>query len=119
MELDDIDIGILSFLADMPQSTTSTIAKALFKSPFNLRKMDMFIRYRLQRFQEDTLLKIVSRGRKKYYSVDSQKVLFGDGVLKMDGVGEVHMGYFIVIKKPNETVAISLDDYERRIKNFS
>jgi len=120
MELDDIDIGILSFLADAPESTTSTIAKALFKVPFNLRKMDCFIRYRLQRFEGDDLLKIQSKGGKKHYSVDVGKVLFGDGVLKMNGVGQVEMGYFIVVKKKNETIAKSIDDYARRIgKKFS
>ena len=49
------------------------------------------------------------------YNVDTAKVLFGKGVLQMDGLGDVDMGYFIVIKKKNETIAKSIDDYERRI----
>jgi len=65
------------------------------------------------------LVKQLVRRRKKYYAIDPRKVLFGDGILRMDGVGEIHMGYFIVVKKENETVAKSIDDYYRRIgKNF-
>ena len=49
------------------------------------------------------------------YNVDSDKVFFGQGVLRMDGLGDVDMGYFIVVKKKDETIAKSIDDYERRI----
>jgi len=102
-------------LSDAPNSTTSDVAKALFKPPLNLRKLDCFIRYRLKRFMEEGLITQACRQRKAIYSVDEGKVLFGNGVLEMDGVGKVEMGYFIVIKKKDETVAKSIDDYERRI----
>ena len=115
LELDDVDIGILAFLSDMPEKTTSDIAKALFKPPYNLRKLDCFIRYRLKRFYEEGIVRQVKRERKYHYSVDQKKVFFGDGVLRLNGLGQVEMGYFIVIKKKNETVAKSIDDYERRI----
>jgi len=121
-ELDDVDIGILAFLSDVPDSTTSDIVKALFKPPYNMRKLDCFIRYRIQRFLGDGVVKQSVKQRKRHYTVDGEKVFFGDGVLKMDGVGEVQMGYFIVVKKQDETVAKSIDDYERRIgarKTFS
>lgn len=55
------------------------------------------------------------KDRKLHYTVDEQKVFFGNGVLKLNGVGEIQIGYFIVIKKKDETVAKSIDDYERRI----
>jgi DNA-binding Lrp family transcriptional regulator len=115
IELDDIDIGILAFLTDMPDKTTFDIAKALFKPPYNLRKLDSFIRYRVKRLIEEGVLKQMKRERKLHYAVDEGKVFFGEGVLKMNGVGEVDMGYFVVVKKEGETVAKSLDDYERRI----
>lgn len=115
MELDDVDIGILAFLSDVPESTTTAVAKALFKPPYNIRKLDCFVRYRLKRLIEEGVLKQFKKDRKLLYSVEEAKVFFGDGVLKMDGVGEVKMGYFIVVKKEDETVAKSLDDYERRI----
>ena len=121
VELDDVDIGILAFLSDVPESTTTQIAKTLYKPPYNIRKLDCFIRYRMKRFLEDGVVKQLKKGRAFHYSVDSEKVFFGDGVLKLDGIGEVEMGYFVVIKKENETVAKSVDDYEKRIaaKNFS
>jgi len=115
LELDDVDIGILAFLSDMPDKTTSDIAKALFKPPYNLRKLDCFIRYRLKRFYGEGIVKQVKKERKYRYSVDQKKVFFGDGVLRLDGLGEIQMGYFVVIKKNDETVAKSIDDYERRI----
>lgn len=115
MELDDVDIGILAFLSDVPDSTTTDVAKALFKPPYNIRKLDCFIRYRLKRLIEEGVLKQTRKSRKLHYSVDSDKVFFGEGVLRMNGVGEVDMGYFVVVKKKDETVAKSLDDYERRI----
>lgn len=115
IELDDIDIGILAFLTDVPNSTTTTIAKALYKPPYNLRKLDCFIRYRLKRFIEEDIIKQNRNQGKLHYSVDGEKVLFGNGVLKMNGLGDIDMGYFVVIKKRDETVAKSVDDYERRI----
>ena len=108
-------------MSDVPNSTTSDVAKALFKEPYNIRKLDCFIRYRLKRFMEEGLITQDRRQRKSIYSVDEGKVLFGNGVLEMDGVGKVEMGYFIVVKKKDETIAKSIDDYERRIgaKSFS
>ena len=115
IELDDIDIGILAFLTDDPQSTTSDVAKALFKEPFNLRKLDCFIRYRLRRFMEEDIVKQTRLQRKSVYTVDGEKVFFGNGLLEMNGHGKIDMGYFVVIKKGSETIAKSIDDYERRI----
>lgn len=115
IELDDIDIGILAFLSDVPDSTTSDIVRALFKPPYSLRKQDSFIRYRLQLFVAQGIVKQYRKSRKNRYVVDPKKVLFGDGVLRLDGIGEVEMGYFVVVKKKDETIAKSIDDYERRI----
>lgn len=115
VELDDVDIGILAFLSDVPESTTTQIAKTLYKPPQNIRKLDCFIRYRMKRFIEDGIVKQSKSGRASHYSVDSEKVFFGNGVLKLDGVGEVQMGYFLLIKRGNETIAKSVDDYEKRI----
>ena len=120
MELDDVDIGILAFLSDVPESTTSDIAKTLFKRtkelpPYNLRKLDCFIRYRLKRLVEEGAIKQLRRSRKFIYSIDPKKVFFGDGVLRLNGLGEIQIGYFVVVKKKDETVAKSIDDYERRI----
>lgn len=123
MDLDDIDIGVLAFLSDVPDSTTTEISKALFKPPYNIRKLDSFIRYRLKRFIEEQIVVSHKKERKYRYSVDADKVLFGDGILRMNGVGDIDIGYFVVVKtKNNQTIAMSLDDYEQRIvakKNFS
>lgn len=123
MDLDDIDIGVLAFLSDVPESTTTEISKALFKPPYNIRKLDSFIRYRLKRFIEEQIIVSHKKDRKYRYSVDADKVLFGDGILRMNGVGDIDIGYFVVVKtKNNQTIAMSLDDYEQRIvakKNFS
>lgn len=115
VELDDVDIGILAYLSDAPDSTTTAVAKALFKPPFNLAKLDCFVRYRLKRLISEGVVKQEKKTGKLYYSVDEAKVFFGEGVLRMNGVGEVDMGYFIVVKKSDETVAKSVDDYEKRI----
>jgi hypothetical protein len=121
MELDDIDIGILAFLSDVPNSTTTAISKALFKPPYNIRKLDSFIRYRMQRLASEKVVSVTKKKRKFHYNIDGSKVFFGEGILKMNGVGEIDMGYFVIIKKEDETIAKSLDDYERRIgkKDFS
>jgi len=98
----------------MPQRTTTQIVKALFKEPYNIRKLDSFIRYRMKRLGAEGVINQRKKSRKFIYSVDEEKVFFGEGVLRMNGV-DVDMGYFIVVKKDDETVAKSLDDYERRI----
>jgi hypothetical protein len=115
LELDDIDIGILAYLTDQPNSTTSDIAKALFKPPLNIRKLDCFIRYRIKRFIEEGVVHQTKKHKKNIYSVDDKQVFFGNGVLKMNGLGDMEMGYFIVVKKKDETIAKSIDDYERRV----
>jgi DNA-binding Lrp family transcriptional regulator len=115
VELDDIDIGILAFLSDSPQSTTTQVAKALYRPPYNITKLSAFIRYRMNRLQEEGVINKLKQSRKYHYSLDNQKVFFGDGVLRLDGIGEVQLGYFVVVKKESETVAKSLDDYEKRI----
>lgn len=115
MELDDIDIGILAFLTDVPNSTTTEISKALFKPPYNIRKLDSFIRYRLKRLIEEKIVASTKKERKLRYTVDETKVFFGEGILRMNGIGEVDMQYCILIKKSDETIAKSIDDYERRI----
>lgn len=115
MYLDDVDIGILAFLTDVPNSTTTDISKALFKKPYNIRKLDSFIRYRLKRLIEEQIVSSTKQKRKLHFTIDESKVFFGEGILRMNGIGEVDMGYFILIKKADETVAKSIDDYERRI----
>lgn len=116
IELDDYDIGILAYLSDHPNSTTSDIAKALFHPPFNLRKLDCFIRYRLDRFLGEDIIKCSGTRGKKHYDVDRKKVHFGEGIIRMNGVSEIDMGFFIVVRKKNETIAKSIDDYERRLQ---
>ncbi len=115
LELDDVDIDILSFLTDQPNSTTSDIAKALFKKPYNLRKLDSFVRYRIKRFIEEGVVRQTTKQRKNIYTVDDKQVFFGNGILEMNGFGKIDMGYFIVVKKKDETVAKSIDDHERRL----
>lgn len=115
LELDDVDVGILAFLSDVPDSTTTDMVKALFKPPYNIRKLDSFIRYRVNRLLGEGVLLRKKKERKFSYSVDEAKVFFGKGILHMDGVGEVEMGYMIVVKKEDETIAKSIDDYEQRI----
>ena len=102
-------------MSDVPESTTTQISRALFKPPYNIRKLDSFIRYRLKRFLAEKIITQTKKSRKLHYSVDPTKVLFGEGVLRTNGFGEIDMGYFIVVKKEDETIAKSLDDYERRI----
>lgn len=116
MPLDDIDIGILAFLSDVPDSTTTEISKALFKPPYNIRKLDSFIRYRMKRFVEEELVVAYKKERKYHYCVNKERVIFGDGILRMNGHGEVNIGYFIVFKtKSGQTIAVSIDDYEQRV----
>ena len=60
-------------------------------------------------------MKKTKKSRRLHYSIEESKVFFGKGILQMDGIGDVDMGYFILVKKKDETIAKSIDDYERRI----
>jgi hypothetical protein len=114
--LDDVDIGILAFLSDMPDSTTTEISKALFKPPYNIRKLDSFIRYRMKRFVEEQLVFANKKERKYHYSINEERVIFGDGILRMNGQGDIDIGYFVVLKTlTGQTIAVSIDDYEQRV----
>jgi len=115
IELDDVDIGILAFLSDIPDSSTTDIARALFTPPYNIRRLDSFIRYRVKRFVEEGIITQIKRSRKLYYSVDTEKVLFGDVTLNMEGVGEIDIGFYIVVKLKDGAIAKNLDEYEKRI----
>lgn len=93
----------------------------MFKPPYNIGKLDSFIRYRLKRLIAQEVVKTRSKDRKQHYSTTEDKVLFGNGILKNDGLGEIEMGYFIVVKRKDGTIAKSIDEYEKkfRIGKFS
>ena len=99
----------------MPNSTTTEVVKALYKPPYNIGKLDSFIRYRVKRLAAEGIIQVSRKSRKMIYNVDSSKVFFGWGVMLLEDLGDVGIGYFIVVKKEDGIIAASIDAYESRV----
>ncbi len=119
-KIDDVDLGIILFLSDNPRSTSTSVAKNIFKPQDSrkLIKIDNMIRYRLKRFIGDN---IVSRSntRPVLYTINQGKVFFSDGELTLQVDGKplkMDLGYFLVIDGEEEVILRSIDAYEIRHK---
>lgn len=122
MNIDDLDIGILAYLSDNSQCTTTELSKKLFEPKDNreLVKIDANIRYRLKRLVESGVVTNINT-KPAYYDLNKSKVFFGFGDLKVNLENNKHVsldfGYFMVIRDGLDDVIVkSMDAYEERLK---
>ena len=111
MKFDNIDIDIIFFLFDNNNSTTSDIAKKIFKlnNSRGLAQKDSLVRERLKRMSEQKIVKFASENP-KLYSVNSECVFTGQGTFRLNVNGdksiELDFGLFLVITDGRDYVQI-------------
>ena len=112
MKFDDIDVGIIHYLYDNYNQTTSDIAKKIFevKNSKELLKQDSLIRARLKKL-ELTRIVLCSPTVPKTYSTNPEFVFCGEGTLDINVNGgkkiEVNFGDFLVITDGAEYMHIN------------
>ena len=103
MKFDEIDTGIIYYLHDHANQTTSDIAKKIFecKDSRDLLKQDSLIRSRLKKMMKRRVI-LCSPTTPKTYCVNPECVFCGHGILDIKVNGgkkiEVNFGDFLVIK---------------------
>lgn len=103
MKFDEIDVGIIHYLHDNGNQTTSDVAKKIFecKNSRDLLKQDSLIRVRLKKMVANHIV-LCSPTTPKTYNINPECVFCGEGTLDIKINGgkkiEVDFGDFLVIK---------------------
>ena len=104
--LDDLDIAVLAFVADHPDSTVTDCAKTIFR-PENteeLQKKDSLLRHRFKALTSAGFLVHMSDSGRKIYRVVDEKVTFGP---------ELRKDYCIILFTDDGVIVRSLDKLEK------
>ena len=121
--LDNLDVSILAFIADHPNSTVTDCAKIIFK-PENtdeLQKKDSFLRHRFKALVSAKFLIYDSDSNKKMFRVVKEKVFFGPELRGIDIGGKkiVHSvlrkDYCIILLTDDGVIVKSLDKIEEQL----
>tara|TARA_B100000809_G_C15007266_1_gene483684 strand:- start:571 stop:954 length:384 start_codon:yes stop_codon:yes gene_type:complete len=121
--LDNIDISILAFVADHPDSTVTDCAKIIFepKNTDELQKKDSFLRHRFKALVSTNFLIYDSDSNKKMFRVVKERVFFGPELRGIDIGGKkiVHSAlrkdYCIILLTDDGVIVKSLDKIEEQL----
>ena len=121
--LDNIDISILAFVADHPDSTVTDCAKIIFepKNTDELQKKDSFLRHRFKALVSANFLIYDSDSNKKMFRVVKERVFFGPELRGPDIAGKkiVHSAlrkdYCIILLTNDGVIVKSLNKIEEEL----
>ena len=104
--LDDLDIAILSFVSDFPNSTITSCAKELYNPQETevLQKKDTMLRHRYKALVSEELLIKSAEERKSKYKINADRIKFGNA--KDLGTTKIIPDYI----KNDFCIAIFMDD---------
>ena len=104
--LDDLDIAILSFVSDFPNSTITSCAKELYNPQETevLQKKDTMLRHRYKALVSEELLIKSAEERKSKYKINADRIKFGNA--KDLGTKKIIPDYI----KNDFCIAIFMDD---------
>ena len=104
--LDDLDIAILSFVSDFPNSTITSCAKELYNPQETevLQKKDTMLRHRYKALVSEDLLEKSAEERKSKYKINADRIKFGNA--KDLGTKKIIPDYI----KNDFCIAIFMDD---------
>ena len=122
MPIGDLDLAILSFVADNPSSTVNDAAKELFHPDDveELRRRDTMLRHRYKNLWVRDLLQSEKSGNRTLYSIDPGKVIFGSGLQNLEIGGhkwetpDLSSDYCIVLIMDGKVEVHSLDELDLR-----
>ena len=118
--LDDLDIAVLAFIADHPDSSVTDCAKTLFspEDTEQLQKKDSLLRHRFKALTSAGFLAYISSSGRKIYKVVDGKVSFGPELrgVNIGGKNFSHPGlrrdYCIILFTDDGVIVRSLDKIE-------
>ncbi|MFL2944002.1 MAG: hypothetical protein ACJZ2J_01560 [Candidatus Poseidoniales archaeon] len=124
IKFDDLDISIISFVADHPNSTVTDCAKSLFNPPTteDLQKKDSMLRHRFKRLSLEKYLLESKEQNHSIFRIDDKLIHFGPELRFMNIGGEkfIHENlvndYCILIYTEDGVIIRSLDKLENRWK---
>ena len=124
IKFDDLDISIISFVADHPNSTVTDCAKSLFNplTTEDLQKKDSMLRHRFKRLSLEKYLLESKEQNHSIFRIDDKLIHFGPELRFMNIGGEkfIHENlvndYCILIYTEDGVIIRSLDKLENRWK---
>ena len=122
MPIGDLDLAILSFIADNPSSTVTDAAKELFHPDDvgELRRRDTMLRHRYKNLWVRDLLQSEKSGNRTLYSINPGKVIFGSGLQNLEIGGhkwetsDLANDYCIALIMDGKVEVHSLDELDLR-----
>ena len=122
MPIGDLDLAILSFVADNPSSTVTDAAKELFHPDDvgELRRRDTMLRHRYKNLCVRDMLQSEKSGNRTLYSINPGKVIFGSGLQNLEIGGhkweipDLASDYCIVLIMDGKVEVHSLDELDLR-----
>ena len=122
MPIGDLDLAILSFVADNPSSTVTDAAKELFHPDVvgELRRRDTMLRHRYKNLCVRDMLQSEESDNRMLYSINPGKVIFGSGLQNLEIGGhkwetpDLTSDYCIVLIMDGKVEVHSLDELDLR-----
>ena len=124
VKFDDIDISIISFVADHPNSTVTDCAKSLFnpQNTEDLQKKDSMLRHRFKALSSEKYLLESKEQNHSIFRIDDKLIHFGPELRFMNVGGEkfIHKDlvkdFCILIYTDDGVIIRSLDKLESKWK---
>ena len=124
VKFDDLDISIISFVADHPNSTVTDCAKSLFnpQNTEDLQKKDSMLRHRYKALSSEKYLLESKEQNHSIFRIDDTLIHFGPELRFMNVGGEkfIHKDlvkdYCILIYTDDGVIIRSLDKLESKWK---
>ena len=124
VKFDDLDISIISFVADHPNSTVTDCAKSLFNPPTteDLQKKDSMLRHRFKALSLQKYLLESKEQNHSVFKIDDKLIHFGPELRFINIGGEkfIHENlvkdYCILIYTEDGVIIRSLDKLENKWK---
>ena len=122
VKFDDLDISILSFVADHPSCTVTDCAKSLFnpKDTEDLQRKDSMLRHRFKSLSSEKYLLETKNNNHSVFRIDIILIHFGPELRFMNIGGEkfVHKDlvkdYCILVYTKDGVIIKSLDKLEKK-----
>ena len=122
VKFDDLDISILSFVADHPGCTVTDCAKSLFnpKNTEDLQRKDSMLRHRFKSLSSGKYILETKNNNHSIFRIDNNRIHFGPELRFMNVGGEkfIHKDivkdYCILIFSEDGVIIKSLDKLEKK-----
>ena len=122
VKFDDLDISILSFVADHPSCTVTDCAKSLFnpKNTEDLQRKDSMLRHRFKSLSSEKYLLETKNNNHSVFRIDNNLIHFGPELRFMNIGGEkfIHKDlvkdYCILVYTEDGVIIKSLDKLEKK-----